>query len=113
MTWNVIYDDLTGGDVAAGGYLSVASVVADPLPAGLSMKVITGPPQQEQWNTSTLEWEPVPAPPPDVDRVDEFLGRVGVVFNGGSNTKIRNELAAMLAGRRFRDPSETYEIEDR
>ena len=114
MPWHVIYDDLTGGDTAAGGYLSVATVVADPLPAGLSMKVIPGPPVQEQWNTTLLEWEPVPAPPPDVDRVDEVIVAVEAVetLTPRIRNALRPELESVLGDRRFRDPAEDYQIRE-
>ena len=114
MVWHVIYDDRTGGDTAACGYLSVASVVADPLPAGLSMKVIPGPPQNEQWNTTTLVWEPIPAPPPDVDRVDEIITAVEAVetLTPRIRNVLRPELESVLGDRRFRDPDEDYEIRE-
>ncbi len=114
MTWHVIYDDRTGGDVAVGGYLSVATVITDPLPSGLSSKVITGRPEQEQWNTTTLEWEPVPAPPPDVDRVDEIIAAVEAVesLTGRVENALRPELETVLGERRWRDPDEDYQIRE-
>ncbi len=110
MTWRTIYDEATGGDVANGGYLSVATVVTDPLPAGFASKIIAGPPQDEEWNITTLEWEPRPPPPPDVDRAGEFLTRVGSQLKGNAKTKVQDELIALLGENRFRDPGDTYVI---
>lgn len=114
MTWRVVYDEATGGDVAAGGYLSVGTVVTDPLPSGLSSKVISGPPQQEQWNITTLEWEPKPSPPPDVDRVDEILDAVEAVQSLSTRVKnaLRPELEKVLGDFRWRDSEEPYEIRE-
>ena len=114
MVWHVIYDDRTGGDVAVGGYLSVATVMADPLPAGFSSKIILGPPVQEQWNTTLLEWEPIPAPPPDVDRVDEIIAAVEAVesLSVPIQNALRPELENVLGERRWRDPDEDYEIKE-
>ena len=114
MTWHVIYDDLTGGDTAAGGYLSVATVMADPLPSGFSSKVIASRPEQKQWNTTTLEWEPIPTPPPDVDRVDEIIIAVEAVetLTPRIRNALRPELESVLGDRRFRDPDEDYQIRE-
>ena len=103
MIWYAIYQ------TSNGALVSLATVVADPLPAGLSKKQIREMPPNSQWNTTLLDWEPRPAPPPDVDRVDEFLTRVTLT----DETSVRNGLAVLLADRRFRDPNETYEIEER
>ena len=105
--WFAIYQ------TSDGTLVSLATVVADPLPAGLSKKQVRERPKNHQWNTSTLDWEPEPPPPPDVDRVDEFLTRVAVSLTGSDETKVRDGLATLLADHRFRDPSETYEIEER
>ncbi len=110
MTWRTVYDEATGGDVANGGYLSVATVVADPLPAGFASKIIAGPPQDEEWNITTLEWEPSPPPPPNVDRIEELITRIGPALKSAMADKIRTELIPLLAELRFRDPTETYEI---
>ena len=115
MTWQVIWDDLTGGDVAAGGYLSVGTVVTDPLPSGLSSKVISGRPQQEQWNTTTLEWEPIPPLPPDVDRVPEIIAAIEAVQPLTTRVKnvLRPELENVLGDQRWRDFEESYKIRRR
>lgn len=93
-----------------GELVSLATVVADPLPAGLAKKVVAAYPHDSQWNTTVLDWEPRPPPPPDVDRVEEFLTRVGVAFKGAADTKVRGELVALLGDSRFRDPSDSYEV---
>ncbi len=110
MIWNVVYDDLTRGDVAAGGYLSVATVMTDPLPNGFSSKVIAGRPERQRWNITTLEFEPEPPAPPDVDRATEFLTRVGSSLKGNAKTKVQDELIILLGDNRFRDPADTYVI---
>ena len=102
--WFAIYQ------TSDGTLVSLATIVADPLPAGLTKKIVAERPTGFQWSPSLLDWEPTPPPPPDVDRVDEFLTRVGVVFKGQNDTKIRDELVALLGDNRFRDPSDTYEI---
>ncbi len=115
MTWRTVYDEATGGDVANGGYLSSGTVVTDPLPRGLASKVETGPPQQEQWNTTTLEWEPIPTPPPDVDRADEVIVAIKAVqpMNGRVEDAVRAEVEKVLGDVRMRDSEEPYEIEIR
>ncbi len=115
MTWFTVYDEVTGGDVANGGYLSSGTVVTDPLPRGLVSKVSTGPPQQEQWNTTILEWEPIPTPPPDVDRVPEIIAAIEAVqpLSGRVKNALRPELEKVLGDARMRDSEETYEIRER
>ena len=115
MTWRVVYDDATGGDVAAGGKRSVGTVVTDPLAPGMLSKVIAGPPQQQQWNTTTREWEPKPPPPPDVDRVDEVIAAVEAVQPMSTRVKnaLRPELEKVLGDQRFHHPDDPYEIRGR
>lgn len=106
--WYAIYQ------ISDGTLVSLATVVADPLPGNLSKKLIAEyPGSTHQWNVSTLDWELAPVPPPDVDRIDEFMSRVGIAFAGPAETAVRGELTALLAARRFRDSSETYEIGER
>ncbi len=102
--WFAIYQ------TSDGTLVSLATVVADPLPAGLTKKQVAPHSAGFQWNTTLLDWEPVPAPPPDVDRVEEFLTRVGVSFKGAADTKVRDELVVLLGDSRFRDPSDSYEV---
>ncbi len=93
-----------------GELVSLATVVADPLPAGLAKKVVAEYGSDVQWDPTLLDWEPRPPPPPDVDRVEEFLTRVGVSFKGSADTKVRDQLVALLGDSRFRDPSDSYEV---
>ncbi len=102
--WFAIYQ------TSDGTLVSLATVVADPLPAGLTKKVIAERPVGFQWNTTLLDWEPAPAPPPDADRVGEFLTRVGSSLKGNAKTKVRDELTILLGDSRFRDPSDSYEV---
>lgn len=55
--WHAIYR------TADGVLASVGTVVADPLPPGLSAKAIDGDPVGKQWNAQALEFGPVPALP--------------------------------------------------
>ena len=102
--WFAIYQ------ISDGTLVSLATVVADPLPAGLTKKQVRERPKNHQWNVTTLDWELEPPPPPDVDRVDEFLTRVAVSLTGSDETKVRDELVALLGDSRFRDPSDSYEV---
>lgn len=52
-----------------GGLVSVGSVVADPLPAGLE-KVDVGNPPFGAWNTGTLSFDPYVAPKRVVSRLE-------------------------------------------
>ncbi len=102
--WYAIYQ------TSDGTLVSLATIVADPLPAGLTKKQVVPYSGGVQWNPTLLDWEPVPVPPPDVDRVDEFLTRVGSSLKGNAKTKVQDELTALLGDSRFRDPSDSYEV---
>lgn len=103
--WQVVYR------VADGEIVSVGTVIADPLPRGLAKKSIAGPPGHVDWNPDTLDWDERPPPPPDVDRVEEFLAKLGP--NGRrTDATVRAELTALLGERRFRDSREDYEIRE-
>ena len=103
--WQVVYRE------SDGAIVSVGTVIADPLPPGLAKKPIAGPPGHVDWNPATLEWDTRPAPGPDVDRVDEFIAKLGP--NGRrTDATVRAELAALLGERRFRDSREDYEIKE-
>ncbi len=104
--WFAIYQ------TSDGTLVSLATVVVDPLPPGLTKKIIVERPTGFQWSTTLLDWEPEPPPPPDVDRVDEFLIRVGSSLKGNVKTKVRDELTALLGDTRFRDPSDAYEVQE-
>ena len=101
--WFAIYQ------TSDGTLISLATVVADPLPAGLAKKQVDPRSAGVQWNRTLLDWEPEPPPPPDIDRVEEFLARIGGL-TGSADTKVRGELVRLLADNRFRDPTDPYEI---
>ena len=105
--WQAVYR------VSDGAIVSVGTVIADPLPRGLAKKPIAGPPGHVDWNPTTLEFDSRPPPVPDVDRVDEFIAKLGP--NGRRiDVTVRAELIDLLGDRRFRDPREDYQIrEDR
>lgn len=106
VDWYAIYQ------TSDGTLVSLATVVVDPLPAGLAKKLTTAPPRDGlQWNPTLLDWEPTPPPPPDVDRVDEFLSRMVGSLKVSDEKKVRDELVTLLGDQRFRDPSDAYEIE--
>ena len=51
MTWYAVYE------TATGALKSVGTVVADPLPAGLSALALSTQPAGQVWNASTLAFE--------------------------------------------------------
>jgi hypothetical protein len=102
--WFAIYRE------ADGTLVSLATVVADPLPAGLAKKQVTQFTGGVQWDTATLDWEPKPPLPPDVDRIDEFVAALPIVLKGQDEERIRTSLVALLGDQRFRDPSDSYEL---
>ncbi len=102
--WFAIYQ------TANGTLVSLATVVADPLPAGLTKKVVAERPPDSQWSTTLLDWEPRPPPPLDVDRVDEFIVGLPKKLRQQDEQDIRLALVALLGDTRFRDPSDSYEV---
>ena len=102
--WYAIYN------TADGELRSMATVVVDPLPAGLSKKQIRVAPPFTVWDAATLDWVPRPPRPPDVDRVDEFIARVGAT---PTEAQLRAGLIDLLAEQRFRDDEDDYEIKSR
>ncbi len=105
--WYAIYR------ISDGELISLGTVVADRLPAGLAKKPIPGPPSLQRWNTSTLEFEAKPLPPPDVDRVDEFIARLPRALRTQDETRVRAALVSLLGDQRYRDPSDAYEVRRR
>lgn len=103
--WFAVYQE------SDGKLLSVGTVITDPLRSGLAKKRISGPPAREVWNTTTLEFDPLPPPPPKVDRVDEFIDAMP---KNGTNFKeavIRDELAKLLGDFRFRDSGASRDLD--
>ncbi len=96
--WHAVYR------VSDGQLLSIATVV-DRLRPGVASTPIDGPPGREVWNTSTLQFDPLPPPLPDIDRVDEII--TAMTRSGGrfSEDEVRREVALLLGSFRFRDPS--------
>ena len=87
--------------------MSMATVVADPLPDGLATKRMSAPQASgTQWDSESLSFVPLPPSPPNVDRVEEFVGRL-VKMNAA---EIRSKLAVLLGANRWRAPTDDYEI---
>lgn len=57
-TWYAIYA------TATGELVSIGTVVADPLPAGMAAKALAGDPAGKQWNSTTLVFDAVSPLPP-------------------------------------------------
>ena len=104
--WFAIYQ------ISDGTLISLATVVADPLPAGLAKKQVAAHSAGLQWNPTLLDWEPAPPPPPDVDRVDEVIAAIEAVQSLTARVKnaLRPELENVLGEHRWRDPDEGYMI---
>ena len=104
--WFAVYQE------SDGRLLSLGTVITDPLRAG-NAKINLGPtrPEGGVWNTSTLVFDPTPASPPDVNRIDEFIA--AMPKNGGRFTEatVRAELVKLLGPDfQFRDPSESRDL---
>lgn len=102
-TWSAVYRE------SDGKLFSITTVVPQ-LRAGLASKPITGPPARETWNSATLIFDPQPEPPPDVDRVDEFIAALPNGFSPKNKTVIRTELAKLLGPFRFRDITDQQDL---
>ncbi len=89
-----------------GELVSIGTVVADPLRAGLAKKLLTGEPRRLRWNASSLEFETPPPPPAQIDRVDEFMADLSFNMNQARRAELRDALIALLGSRRFRDTTE-------
>jgi hypothetical protein len=67
--WYAVYD------MATGALVSVGTVIADPLPSGMSSQALVAEPTGLRWNTTTLAFEPPASTLPDSWTVYEFLKR--------------------------------------
>ena len=94
-----------------GELLSIGTVVTDPLRSGVA-KINLGATQPEGgvWNTSTLVFDPTPARPPDVDRVDEVVAAMTKTGGRFSESEVRREVAALLGSERFRSFDESRDL---
>lgn len=75
MNWHLLYNTATGASV------SIGTVIADPLPAGLTALPLTDE-QGEGLQNGTLKWDEatrtlIPTPPPAVS-AEEFLSSAGI-----------------------------------
>ncbi len=98
--WFAVYRDSDGELVSTG------SVVADPLPLGLTKKLISGPPNDQIWNPATLGFDARPAVI-QVDRVVEFLANLPPNKRGNA---VETEVTRLLGPFQFRDIDESYEL---
>ena len=104
--WFAVYRE------ADGELISEGTVVPDVLRSGLAKKNLgPGRPTNRLWNKTTLEFDAAPAPPPDVDRVDEVIA--AMTRNGGrfTESEVRREVALLLGSQRFRDHKEARDLE--
>ncbi len=101
--------------ISNGELVSTGTVLApdDDLTRRGLAKINLGPthPEGGVWNPSTLVFDPTPAEPPDVDRVDEVID--SMTRNGGRFTEaeVRREVAEVLGPFRFRGASEARNLE--
>lgn len=90
-----------------GRLVSIGTVVADPLRSELAKKEIRAPQETgTEWDSDSLSFVPSPPSPPDVDRVEEFVGRLAKI----DAAEIRSKLIVLLGDYRWRAPTEDYEI---
>ena len=100
-TWTAIYR------IRDGHLVSMATVVADPLPDGLATKRMSAPQASgTQWDSESLSFVPSPPSLPDVDRVEEFVDRLTKM----DVPEIRSKLAVLLGDYRWRDATGDYKI---
>ncbi len=104
--WFAVYQE------SDGELVSVGTVLADPLRAGLAIKRISGPPGREVWNTSTLVFDAKPAPPADVDRVEEVIAAMPRRGNGSfTEADVRAEITKLLGPEyQLRDPDDDRDL---
>lgn len=113
MTWYAIYNKSTGRLVSLG------TVITDPLPAHLEAVTLADKPaDSEMWDEATKAYVPRPAKVlmdrlQDLvthgDYADDFKA-VWDTLSAGNKTKIRNGLIRLLGRHRFRNQSESIEI---
>ena len=103
--WFAVYQE------SDGKLLSLGTVIANPLRAGVA-KVNLGAtrPEDVRWNPATLVFDPRPTPPPDVDRVEEFIAVIGNGIPAKKITTIRDELRILLGSVRFRPAGESRNL---
>ena|SRR3990167_5317272 len=112
MTWFAVFETLTGR------LHSIGEVLADPLPVDLSTLVLAGQPDASQmWDQDTRQFIARP-PKVLVDRLQDILtnpnySEFQTVWNGlntARKTQLRNAMILLLGPARFRNPTETVEI---
>lgn len=100
---------------ADGTLVSVATVIAETLPAELEAVDL---PRSIDWGAET--WDPatrtiVPKvpDPADIDRVDDFISRATFLdsrLTAGQRTQFRTILGTFLGKQRFRAPSDPVDL---
>ncbi|KKL63176.1 hypothetical protein LCGC14_2177730 [marine sediment metagenome] len=117
MAWFAIYE------TATGRLESVATVVANPLPPGLTKKNLgpSKPPDSEMWDEATTSFVSRPLKIL-VDRFDEdLLTHVEFiqfqnVYNGlnpGQRKQVRDDLIIWIGLERFRNKAESHIIREK
>ena len=112
MTWFAVFETVTGR------LHSVGEVLADPLPDWLESVIISDKPDETvMWDQNTRQFI---ARPPKVliDRLQDILtdpnfSEFQIVWNALSTarkTQLRNAMIRLLGPARFRNPTESVEI---
>ncbi len=106
--WFAVYREADGELLSLG---TVLAPDADLTSRGLA-KINLGAtrPEGGVWNTATLVFDPTPARPPDVDRVDEVLAAMTKNGSRYSESEVRREVALVLGPHRFRDATESRDL---
>lgn len=109
MAWHAIVRRLDGQLV------SVGTVVSESLPVELEAVIL---PREidwsiERWDAATRTIVAKPPPPPDIDRINDFMTRATFLdarLTVAQRTQFRTILGTFLGSRRFRDPSEPVDL---
>ena len=106
--WYAVYEAATGRLVSEG------TVVANPLPPGLVLKIVPKPDDSAMWNQSSLDFVPRPAIVM-VDRVVDFsedptIKSIFLKLPLEDRQALRSALAVLLGRRRFRFADQAKEL---
>ena len=110
MSWSAIYRETDGVLV------SVGSVVADTLPAGLAVKTyVNRPDQGKRWNPSTLTFQAIP-PEVLIDRLQDAkdhpsMQALWASLDTQQRTVLRKFVVWLIGGKRYRQEGEEVSID--
>ncbi|MCC6192057.1 MAG: hypothetical protein IT318_23760 [Anaerolineales bacterium] len=114
MAWQALYE------TATGRLVSVGSVVAEPLPAGLAALALAGPPNVdgEMWDAGTRAFVARPAKVL-IDRLDDLItdSRYSAdlialwnALNATNRNRLRTGLIRLLGSQRWRTAGEAVDL---